>query len=296
MHSQKIVMLTALFAIVLAGLGAQGLADRGTGIRSGFVFFDGLYVEAPYNLESRDLSVWINGIQVLEPSQQRTSLVVTEDPGIPEGLTRDHGLDDLRAIKWNGTMPYYTAKLAYLWGRYDKEEAQQRMMQYYRSLPCIKEAVRVEGDGVRLTDYRGKTRVIDLFIHEWALRSPTEEELRDQAEALTDMFRERLQKGDCYFFFSDGTELIMAERKAVNVLREMRTILLDPDKHHRAKREELLRLGLIPGHDTRLAELVVSRFGPSSQFDERLEDLQADIVRRYGTEAIHGVVEDADRK
>ena len=295
---------TIVFATLLTLMGgfgyqarAQGEAGNDEYVDAGFVFYDGKYIEAPYRVQSKDLSVYIAGFQITPRPRVRTSLIVTEDPGIPEGLSKEVGLDDLDKIKWQGRMPYYSAKLAYLWRKYSKDEAQERMMAYYRSLPCIKEAVRVYGDGVRLTDYQGQSRIIDLYISESAMKPPpTEEELKQQVDRLADMFKERLLKDDCYFFFGNGTELSMAERKAVNVLREMRDILLDGTKDDEAKRDELLTIGLIPKHDAPLAALLVSNFEQNDQFDERLEALRVKIVEQYGEKAIHDVVRETELK
>jgi len=291
MTSQKmscfLISLFAAFAYIHGSL-AQDEKEEPESINSGFVFVDGSYIDAPYRVEARDLLIFINGIQITQPPYIGPNLIVTEDPGVPPGITKEVGVNDLFKINWEEGLPYYIAKLAYLWGKYSKEEAQDKMMAYYKSLPCIKEAVRWRDDGVKLTDYKGKSCLVDLFIHDWAFKPPpTEEELQEQVEKLANIYRERFEKGDCYFFFKKGIKLSMTERKAVNILREMCDVLLDNTMDNQAKTNELLGLGLIPAHDVDLAEMVVSNFQQNDQFDERLEALQQKIIEKYGPDAIH---------
>ena len=213
------------FLLVLLVLAFQyphvAMAQEGTeapeDVDSGFLFYDGKYIEAPYRVENRDLAVFINGLQITPYPWIRPSLSVTEDPGRPPGVTRETSLDDLYKIKWQGRMPCTSAKFLYLWGKYGEEKAQRRMITYYRSLSCIKKATRVYGDGVKLTDYKGNSLVAELSIPGRLLQPPpTEEELQKQVDATAAFYKELLQQGDCYFFFKKGAALIMTERKGVN--------------------------------------------------------------------------------
>lgn len=261
-------------------------------IDSGFFFWDGKYIEAPYRIESRDLLVFINGFQVTQYPYIRPSLIVTEDPGIPPGVTRETGLDGLDKIKWEGRIPHTSAKLAYLWKKYSKEEARERMIDYYRSLPCIKEAVRVEGYKgiVRLTDYHGNSRNVGFDIDERSLQPPpTEEELQELINKRAAMYKERFREGDCLLFFKKGAELSITGRDTVNILREMREILLDDTKDSSAKINELLTLDFILPDNSELAEQVVLNFAPNERFDEHLKALEQKMIAAYGPEAIHPV-------
>lgn len=277
---------SALLLASACALGGWAFGETGTpeAVDSGFVFHNGAYLRAPYEIECADRSLYVNGVPILTGPRPPAVLAVTEDPGLPQGLSREATLDDLRAVKWKGRMPYYTAKLAYLWDRFGREEAQERMIHYYRSLPCVREAVRVEGDGVRLTDYRGNSRVIDLYIPERALEVREDEEdlrqefFRQELLKLADIYRDRLAKGDCFFFFDNGTEISVTERKAASVLAEMQEIVLDPGRPRAAKTRDLLSLGLIPEHDLALAEWVLAEFRQDRQLDDRLSALKTKLA------------------
>lgn len=297
MSYKKITCVFVLVALVSSnGYGAiiQEKAIETEPIDSGFFFWDGKYIEAPYVIENRNNAVFINGFRITPYPYKRPDLNITEDPGFPPGVTRKTSLDDLRAIKWKGKMPHTSAKFHYLWRTYSKEQAQEKMMDYYRSLPCIKEAMRVRGDGVRLTDYKGNSIVRDLYISGRFLQSPaTDEELKKLVDQSAALYRERFQKDDCYLFFMNASaELSTTGRNAVNILREMRDVLLDNTKDKQIKVNELLSLNLIPPHNPELAEMIALNFEQNNQFNERLKALEQKMITAYGPEAIHPVERD----
>ncbi len=263
-------------------------AQPGNCVSSGFVFYDGRYVEAPYCVERVGLTVHINGTQVTPEPFIRPNLIVEEDPGVPPGLTKESTIGDFMRTTWKDRLPYYNAKLAYLWRTRSNAEAQELMLAYFRSLPFAKEVTRVEGDGARLIDYKGNALTFDIYLPDFALTPPpTEAELEQEVERLAGIYREGLAKDDCFFFFSAGAELVMAGRKAVNVLPEMERILTDQGKTDTEKAADLLTIGLFPEHDVTLASIAVSNFERTEQFDSRLEALRSAIIQKYGKDAVH---------
>lgn len=297
-HKVKYILIFLLVGLGIAyipGVLAQDEAEYSEEINSGFVFCDGKYIELPYKLEVRDLVIFINGIQITYPPLIRPNPIVEEDPGVPPGLSKEVSIYDLFKICWNERFPYYQAKLAYLWGKYSQEEAQEKMVDYYKSLPCLKEVERTDPDGVRITDYKGNSCIVSLYIFYELKPPPTEKELQERIENSANIYKERLEKGECYFFFfKHSAELSMTERKAVNVLHDMRNILLDNTMDNQSKAYELSRLAIIPGFNKAYTEMVISNFQQNDQFDERLGALELKIVEKYGPDAIHPANKDGD--
>ena len=91
-------IITGILAVLLLSF-FHG-ETSGEEINSGFVFYNGKYVEAPYRVERRDLAVFINGIQIRRGLKwPPRDLRVNEDPGMPDGVTSAGGLAALDTVR-----------------------------------------------------------------------------------------------------------------------------------------------------------------------------------------------------
>ncbi|TKJ41181.1 hypothetical protein CEE37_05820 [candidate division LCP-89 bacterium B3_LCP] len=256
-------------------------------IDSGFIFYDGKYIEAPYKVEMRDLAVFINGIQITSALKIKPKIDVLEDPGVPLDLTTDMTLGEMADIKWQDLMPFYFAKLYYLWATYNKKEAQDRMIEYYRNLPNVAKAERVRGEYVKLWDHSGNSLLVDNYVSDLTLQEPpTMEEIQSNIYKLVVMYRKQLLKGNSYFFFANGTIIILTDRKAVNVLREMDATLTDPSLNLDEKKTRLHKIELIPEENDQLTSSLIENYLRNPQFEKRLAEATQSIINKYGVSSI----------
>ncbi|MCD4725604.1 MAG: VWA domain-containing protein, partial [Bacteroidales bacterium] len=254
------------------------------GINNGFVFIDGKYIEAPYIFEVHNLGIYLNGNLVFNPPANRPNFNVIEDPGFPAGLTKNTTIYYFLEKMWNKELPHYCAKLAYLLKKHDKNTAQLEMLNYYKKLPFIKTVEQVEGPGAKVTDYSGNTVTVDLSIKESAFEVIPENKIFKQRAELTQILNNRLQSGQCIFFFKDGTEIYMTERKAAKVLFDVVMVLVSDTLNDNRKHEELINTGIFPKDFTRLYQQLIREYYNSQQLIERISTTREKIQNQYGIE------------
>ena len=105
--------------------------DRGRPIETGFLFWEGKYIEAPYVVERRGLMIFVNGVAVTAaPPFHFYEVPKAVDPG-PAHFKATDFLDD-REVQ-----DFLQAKWSYLQQQYDEEEAIRKMGEVYASLPFL---------------------------------------------------------------------------------------------------------------------------------------------------------------
>ena len=240
---------------------------HGKPVDSGFVFLDGRYIDAPYTVSRRGIEVLINGIVVRRAARwPLRDSSVSEDPGDPQGLTERSSMADLKVSR------HALRKLRYLRQHFPPEIARQRMAEYYRKCPCVESVVpnpRCSEDLlVTLKDGRSALIYVAPFMP-----PPTKHDVRRTLERYRESLQQRLQKGDCYFFFSKRGDNSFGKDKVCKDLRAMVAILRS-ERSTEEKRALLERLGFlshrISGHDS-----LVTSFQASQQLDRRIDALVA---------------------
>jgi len=139
---------------------ALGVVE-GKPIDSGFVFIDGRYIEAPYTVSRRGRQIFINDILVCQQGEWPVAdRHVPEDPGPPpkeyekyksfgEVLTSFDSIEG-----WLNC--HLLRKRRYLYEHFPRQEADEKMLEYYRQCPFVASVNVLEDGPVEITTKSGK--------------------------------------------------------------------------------------------------------------------------------------------
>jgi len=146
--------LLALTVMVLSCQGMHGLSqtvpdkpdpDIALGLRewppitNGLVFIDGEYLLPPYTVTRNEANIYINGRRVetvikWPPHKRPTSPVPEKDIAMPSSINDKTTQYDYSFIN------YVNYKKEYLFAKYGQKMGIEKMVEVYRSLPCVKDA------------------------------------------------------------------------------------------------------------------------------------------------------------
>lgn len=248
---------------------------EGQPVDEGFVFLEGRYIEAPYRVDQRGGSLFINGVFLRKCAgwPLRWFKPVTEDPGVPNGLTRDSNMDDMR-IPGNPPDSWDARKYRWLKANYTLDEARRLYIEYLQTLPFVK-SVRPVASGLILVEhFNGKIfHTTDLIK---VRTPPTKDQIVQSIEQSRRYLEKELAKGVCFFFFAKGPEISCGRDGAARNLGLMAEIL----RSERPKEEKatlLRRMGLLPPGDFRGLDQFLTNFQVSDQLDKRLAALAKDM-------------------
>lgn len=248
----------------------------GEPIHSGFIFFDGRYIDAPYVVSRRGLEVFINDVMVGKWRQwPLPDIIVKEDPGLPRGLTKDSTFDDLddKNNPYNG---YRARKYRYLHQHFPPEIAIKKIADYYASLPFVRRVTFEDSVTIIVETVRGEKRGIDIGPPTPGSLSSgqvTKEEILKRLEETRGNFERRLKKGSCIFLVSKGGGVSFGKMRAcenlplaIEILRSSR-----PDSE---KISLLQKLSVIPkGCEEGDFCKIVTNFKASHQLEDRINTL-----------------------
>ncbi len=303
-NTAGVLLLLTLVAMILHVTPAGGQESSGFGtfrgepVDRGFVFWEGRYLDAPYSVDRVELAVHINGIQVTQPLPwpPEVRYRFDHDPGFPAGLTRQSTLEEALRIREPGGLLFDTAKQWYLFTHHPYDEAYERVTDYYRNLPCVRDMYRDENGIWVLESFQGEIRRIQFggsrmrMVSEMygpdGTGSPSRDEYVERVEALRQRYERRLEKGDCFFLFSGADEIAISEERAAVLLPEALSVLRSSSLSAAAKQEELVSLGVLPRETSGLCERFVAGFETSSQLDVRLESLRSAVLLESGPDAL----------
>jgi hypothetical protein len=244
------------------------------------VFFDGRYIEAPYRVSRRGVGLFINEIRLRDLGKWPPLKVdeVTEDPGVPTGLTKNSKFDDLSIP---GTPDaWHSRKFRWLMKQYAPDEARERFIEYVQSLPFVKKVEPLGHQMVMVEYYSGGKVGLNLTRSNYT--PPTKDQLVKGMESSRSYLEGELAKGVCFFFFTKGPEISCSGGKAARELGLIAEIL----RSARPKEEKALllqRLGLLPGAAFGSLEKFLTSFQASDQLDRRITAL----VKEMGVKPRH---------
>lgn len=242
----------------------------GKPIDSGFVFYKGRYIEAPYTVTRVGLTIGINNITVRKWAIWPLPQPVTADPGLPTGLTERSTLSDITDRDGPHT-GHANRKWRYLYHTYSVEDANQHMLAYYKALPFVAD-VMVEPGLFRLTLTNGNAALVsrepprpgfDL------LQDMTPQTLVQLLNEGMQYYEESLKSSGCFLFF-DNIELSFGQRKAARDLKAMVEILRS-SRSSDEKRILLQRMTILPPGNQ--FDSLITGFRASSTLDGRIQPL-----------------------
>jgi len=265
----------------------DALGDQtGKQIDNGFVFVDGKYIDKPYRVGRYGTAIRINDVLVRRYDVrwrlwEASELRVDEDPGIPPTLSRASTLDDLD----DGEHPLEGArsrKWRYLKQHFPLEEARDKMVEWYRSLPFVRsvQAWRPPDHSIiKVTTVHGKAQLISVGAKKRGGRDvATPEGFVRWLEARRKHLEDELAKGNVVFLVGKGAQISLTRRKAVQVLPAI-VQALSSDMTDDKKLDVLELWDVIPP-DRKCYLPLVRDFRGSQQLSDRIQQLLKKYPRR----------------
>jgi hypothetical protein len=237
---------------------------RQASVDSGFVFFNGAYLETPYRMERRGLGVFIGDKMIVRPEQWPA---VTEydgnvDPEMPPEVSSESSIDD------NIVREYLGQKSAYL-RKHNPAQQREVMGQVFRTLPFIVEA-RTDEDQphiLHITTTEGRTISHSLIPMPDRGVKFDKASVLQRVEGQFDHFHGALTAGACYFLSSKGGRTRLSTGSAVERLKPAIEILQTggtPEEKFQRLRDSGLNIS-----ENALREMVQG-YRPSAQLETRL--------------------------
>lgn len=173
---------------------------EGGAITNGFVFIDGKYIDPPYIVSRRGTGICINGHLVEQPCPwpipEKSIPVVplTEDPKMPESITRNTSQYDKELIKYLGD------KKAYYRSKYGEQQMVKLMVKVYEELPCVLKAKAGQDENyVTVTWADGNTMNHRLILPKRKSTEWTRDSILKRLEKYRANYEDHLNKGGYYF-------------------------------------------------------------------------------------------------
>jgi hypothetical protein len=175
--------------------------DEGDAINSGFFFFDGNYIDAPYKVSRRGLAIYVNDAMIRKPiAWPPRDVRVDKDPGIPSGLTQTSTFEDIDYTddRKNRLDSPFSRKFRYLAQHFPQEVVVKEMIKWFRRLPFVGSADREQlgSMGVRVRTKEGKERIYGLGCPPdsgWGVvRTKTREQIMQELGSFKSDFEKNL--------------------------------------------------------------------------------------------------------
>jgi len=267
---------------------------EGKPIDSGFIFIDGRYVEAPYTVSRRGRQLFINDILIYQwaewPLMDRH---VREDPGPPpkeyEKLTSFAEI--ITGNPEDVLNSHLDRKRRYLFEHFPKEEAKEKMMEYYRQCPFVASARFVpEWGHVKITTKSGEKENMNPWappphtVLHWDFGA---QDVLRGLESLRNSYTGSLSRNTSLFFFGAPfneyctqirpSGFYPAFWKHPGDLKLMVEVLASA-RSEAEKIEILGRMDFLPSpncapREKKNYETLIRHFQPSAQLDERIAAL-----------------------
>jgi hypothetical protein len=250
--------------------------DEGNSIDSGFFFFDGNYIDAPYKVTRKGIAVFINDIMVHKDYDwpPRKDVRVEKDPGIPLGLTTTSAFKDID----DGNDPFNSPagrKFRYLIQHFPHDVVVEEMIKWFRSLPFVKSAERRQpgSSSIVVRTKEGEEKIYPIIMPTGSvvviIREKTRADVLKELAYAKSRFEERLKKGDCFFLYSKGGELSFG---AVKVCKDLGLVVevLRSKRTSEEKAALLERLSVLPQRKKAVSEPLLTNFKDSRQLEDRI--------------------------
>ncbi len=242
---------------------------QGEPFATGFLFFDGQYVDVPYRVTRKGLGVFVNDKMVVPPPVQwpiREPPSGEADPELPRQLTRNTSFYD------EVFHDYLRKKIAYVQNKHGRKEEREIMEKVIRSLPFIKEASLDPKipDILQIKTYEGD-ETYNILLVSPRRRSADAKAVLKSVKDERGRLEQYLRAGGCCYFFSEGGRIQMGRDKARERLPRIVAILRSAQPTE-VKFTELQKVGM-PFVNAESFSALVKGFSPSRQLDERLREM-----------------------
>jgi hypothetical protein len=257
----------------------------GKSINSGYLFYDGRYIETPYEFTRKGFTVFINGHKIYFQE------------GIIKYLLRNRNTKDVNIAEIPKDITYEEFNNPEKpWGEYERkiiesiiekypQNYMQHIVSFYRKLPFIKRVSVDESipNSIDIETYRGDKTGIDFngfFSRDKKKISITKSDVEKTIEKeCAEKNQIELEKGSCLFLFSDNpVKFIIPPDDVMNNLPEIIDVLKSADSDN-LKINKLYRLRVFPERKNKMAEVIVSNFKDNKQLSDRITMLLNDRLK-----------------
>jgi PKD repeat protein len=211
-------------------------------INRGFVFIDGEYIEPPYTVKRKGMTVYLNDIQIMQEQKVLTKedfLLPKKEPGIPSELKKEDDIDKMYSYTYENTRhAYISAQRYYYLMNYSYDVAIQKSIKYYESLPNIKEtngsgmliAITHSGDTGKIMINSGSARDFSKRFGPDGEGLPKRRKYVEYVNQQVQSIGNALKSGKIYFVFNDTSRFddyarfYLSPHSGKNILRQLNTV------------------------------------------------------------------------
>jgi len=275
-----LVLIIACFSTYAEDLASQNLhidefgESNGPPIKTGFVFYEGEYLDIPYIVSRKGVAIFINEKMIEAPMQWPVEPHPSGDinPDIPCEITKETSLYDEIFKR------YIRDKVAYIQKHHTPEEERKIMERVYRNMPFIKEAKLDPKypDILMVTTYKGE--VDPLGLCQPRRKGPDfskKENILKHLEAQRSYYVKNLSRGDVLFLSSKGGRMVIGQNKKEYLLplvRILRSRMSNEDKFKAIKKTKWHSHISMENFGE-----VVTNFQASEQLEKRLKRLPGTV-------------------
>ncbi len=246
-------------------------SSRSEPINSGFFFHEGKYIDTPYIIERRGLSIYLNDILLIPGSTLPLyDTTVENDPGNPPSGSSPFNKTP-EGVDSRDT--YWPKKWRYLKSHFDLNTAKDMMLETYKKSEDVSDVQWKDWskkEVLIITNKNGtQEKRIDytLSIGESSNKKITKENLIQMMENERE-FQERRFKNNAILFKKGGMEIITGGALGLNSLDILLSDANDSEKINSLENGGLLR------HGVKTSYWIVTDFKSSPQLKVRIDDLK----------------------
>jgi hypothetical protein len=293
----NIKKITGCFAGVMLAMSLFAVNDQdkktfkiGKSVNSGYLFYDGGYVEAPYEFKRRGFAVFVNGHKIYFPE------------GAIKYLLRNRNIENVNIAEIPKNITYEEFNNPEKpWGAYisrkiqeinissqTPNETKKRIIGLYSKLPFVKkvyEHKEFPNSLIVIETYHGDKMNVLLPKKEVGAEQKKERFItKSDVEKLVEKEcaeknRKALENGCCVFLFSSSpARFVIPPGDVMNNLPEIIDVLKSADSVN-LKINKLYRLRVFPERKNKMAKIIVNNFKDNKQLSDRIAVLLNDRVK-----------------
>ena len=246
--------------------------QEGASIETGYMFFDGRYLERPYIVTRKGLAVFVNDTMVCKPEDwPPADYRVNQEPVLPAGITSNSTLDDVRG--------YLSQKSLYIL-QHSPQNYGEQDIETWKALPFVTNVVMSNYTMLVYTVGGGEPIHVGTMIPKLMTPRPppTKDEVRGIVEGKRLEIEQRLRESTAVFTFGSGSRGTLPAGRGLQELPLVVSILESKQGFNDKKKEldDLMFFNFewctIPNVD-----IIVSNFTANAQLDQRMKDTGANV-------------------
>ncbi|MGD8780333.1 MAG: VCBS repeat-containing protein, partial [Ignavibacteria bacterium] len=273
---KKILLAISFFIIQIFTSLAQETVDNG------FIFIDGRYIEAPYKVEVRDMTVYINNVQISNKIPwPQPDLRILEDPGMPKvELKRDDGIKNLTEVRDENGKLIVMKRIRYFLQNFELNIATSKIIEYLGELKIFK-TLNLDKFGVlQVEDYNGKSE--NIFLSPIKREAPpTLNQVLESLNRREKQIVSELKRGKSIFYFDRKSIVKFGSVKTANLLPKLLKILEDKSTNNFTKIKLMEDYGIFSKNSPN-SKMLIKNFKSNYNLQKRISNHRNVIKEEFG--------------